>query len=269
VIWLLALQLSLSPQQRHYDNARDAMAKMQFSQADEEVDLALKADPNFVSALILKSRLALFAHRPDIAKSCLIKAISIEPSSESAQVFLGRFLLPSVRSGAGTISDPSVTVRGFTLPYATFPSSSSLAQALRPYPQFNGVGIQKAMVGNYWYDSLQIKMRKRLSNGLWFLGTYTWSKDLGTVDDEWGDSVPVANASLPPKSQKTYTAVDTPHITSVAFKYILPHVRSGGIRLEESPVWWVHNRRNPSLFEWHPHPGTQCTKWTHVGDVCQ
>jgi Carboxypeptidase regulatory-like domain len=121
-----------------------------------------------------------------------------------------------------TISDPTVTARGFTLPYASFPSSSSLAQALRPYPQFNGVGVQKAMVGNYWYDSLQIKMSKRLSNGLWFLGTYTWSKDLGTVDDEWGDSVPVADSSRPPKSQKTYTAVDTPHITSVAFKYTLP-----------------------------------------------
>jgi tetratricopeptide (TPR) repeat protein len=91
VIWLLALQLSLSPQQQHYDNARDALAKMQFSQADEEVDLALKADPNFVSALILKSRLALFAHRPDIAKSCLIKAVAIEPSTESAQFFLGVF----------------------------------------------------------------------------------------------------------------------------------------------------------------------------------
>ena len=82
------------------------------------------------------------------------------------------------------------------------------------------------MVGNYWYDSLQVKISKRLSNGLWFLGTYTWSKDLGTVDDEWGDSVPVADSSLPPKSQKTYTAVDTPHITSVAFKYT--SLRSAG-----------------------------------------
>jgi tetratricopeptide (TPR) repeat protein len=91
VIWLLALQLSLAPQQQHYDNAKDALAKMQFSQADAEVDQALKADPNFVAALILKSRLALFAHRPDIAKSCLIKAVSIEPSSESAQFFLGVF----------------------------------------------------------------------------------------------------------------------------------------------------------------------------------
>jgi len=91
VIWLLALQLSLVPQQQHYDNAKDALAKMQFSRADEEVDLALKADPNFVAALILKSRLALFAHRPDIARSCLIKAVAVEPSSESAQFFLGVF----------------------------------------------------------------------------------------------------------------------------------------------------------------------------------
>jgi tetratricopeptide (TPR) repeat protein len=91
VIWLLALQLSLSPQQQHYDNAKDALAKMQFSQADQEVDLALKEDPNFVAALILKSRLAIFAHRPDIAKNCLIKAVAIEPSSESAQFFLGVF----------------------------------------------------------------------------------------------------------------------------------------------------------------------------------
>jgi tetratricopeptide (TPR) repeat protein len=91
VIWLLALQLSLSPQQQHYDNAKDDLAKMQFSHADEQVDLALQLDPNFVPALILKARLALFAHRPDIAKRCLIRAVAIEPSSESAQFFLGVF----------------------------------------------------------------------------------------------------------------------------------------------------------------------------------
>lgn len=64
---------------------------MQFSQADEQVDLALQVDPNFVPALILKARLAIFAHRPDVAKRCLIKAVAIEPSSESAQFFLGVF----------------------------------------------------------------------------------------------------------------------------------------------------------------------------------
>ena len=68
MIWLLALQLSLPPQQQHYDNAKNDLARMQFGPADEEVDLALRLDSNFVPALILKARLALFAHRPDIAK---------------------------------------------------------------------------------------------------------------------------------------------------------------------------------------------------------
>ena len=123
---------------------------------------------------------------------------------------------------ARTITDPAVVARGFKLPYAGFPTSSSLAQALRPYPQFSSVGVQKAMLGNYWYDSLQIKVTKRLTHGLWFLVGYTWSKDLGTVNDESGNSVPVEDATLPPKSQKTYVAIDTPHIFTSSFRYTIP-----------------------------------------------
>jgi hypothetical protein len=59
VIWLLGLQLSLLPQQQHYDNAKDALAKMEFSRADEEVDLALKADPNLFRRGEKASRLAI------------------------------------------------------------------------------------------------------------------------------------------------------------------------------------------------------------------
>ena len=91
MIWLLALQLSLPPQQEHYDKAEAALAQMQFGPAEEEVELALRSNPNFVPALILKARLALFAHRPDIAKNCLIKAVILSPASENAQFFLGMF----------------------------------------------------------------------------------------------------------------------------------------------------------------------------------
>jgi tetratricopeptide (TPR) repeat protein len=42
-----------------------------------------------VSALVLKARLATFAHRPDVAKSCLITAITVDPASEEAQFYLG------------------------------------------------------------------------------------------------------------------------------------------------------------------------------------
>jgi tetratricopeptide (TPR) repeat protein len=44
-----------------------------------------------VPALVLKARLATFAHRPDVAKSCLITAITADPTSEEAQFFLGVF----------------------------------------------------------------------------------------------------------------------------------------------------------------------------------
>jgi tetratricopeptide (TPR) repeat protein len=98
MIWLLALQLALPPQappaaspQQHYEKAKEDLASMQFAPASEEVETALRLDPNFVNALILKARLALFAHRPDIAKTCLIKAVIIDPSSEDAQFFLGMF----------------------------------------------------------------------------------------------------------------------------------------------------------------------------------
>ncbi len=44
-----------------------------------------------VPALVLKARLATFAHRPDVAKNCLITAITADPTSEEAQFYLGVF----------------------------------------------------------------------------------------------------------------------------------------------------------------------------------
>lgn len=90
MIWLLALQLAISPAQ-HYENAKQDFAEQRFTEADREVNAALHESPYMVPALVLKARLATFAHRPDVAKSCLITAITADPSSEEAQFFLGLF----------------------------------------------------------------------------------------------------------------------------------------------------------------------------------
>jgi tetratricopeptide (TPR) repeat protein len=90
MIWLLAVQLILGPAD-HYEKAKQDFAQKNFSEADNEVNTALHESPNMVPALVLKARLALFAHRPDVAKSCLITAITAEPTSEEAQFFLGLF----------------------------------------------------------------------------------------------------------------------------------------------------------------------------------
>jgi len=90
MILLLALQLAIGPAQ-HYENAKQDFAQHKFDEAVSEVDAALHESPYMVPALVLKARLAQFAHRPDVAKSCLITAITADPTSEEAQFFLGVF----------------------------------------------------------------------------------------------------------------------------------------------------------------------------------
>ena len=83
-------QYAVGPEQR-YEKAKQDFAERKFTEADNEVNAALHASPYMVPALVLKARLATFAHRPEIAKSCLITAITADPSSEEAQFFLGVF----------------------------------------------------------------------------------------------------------------------------------------------------------------------------------
>ena len=65
------------------------------------------------------------------------------------------------------------------LPYTGFGSTLTVAQALRPFPQFSsGLGALWAPLGGTWFNSFQLKVTKRLSHGLDFTYNYTWSKEL-------------------------------------------------------------------------------------------
>jgi tetratricopeptide (TPR) repeat protein len=88
MIWLLAIQLAFGPTE-HYEHAKQDLAQGKVSEAASEVNAALHENPYMVSALVLKARLATLAHRPDVAKSCLITAITVDPTSEEAQFYLG------------------------------------------------------------------------------------------------------------------------------------------------------------------------------------
>jgi hypothetical protein len=60
--------------------------------------------------------------------------------------------------------------------------TGTVAQSLRPYPQFNG-GLAGfwAPLGNAWYDALQLKVVKRLSHGFDFTYNFTYSKEIDTL----------------------------------------------------------------------------------------
>ncbi len=64
---------------------------------------------------------------------------------------------------------------GHILPYTGF-TGTSLLSALYPYPQFGLIGVTGSPTGNSRYNSLQVKLTKRLSHGLQAGGAYTFAK---------------------------------------------------------------------------------------------
>jgi hypothetical protein len=77
------------------------------------------------------------------------------------------------------LSSPAVIARGLGgLPYPTFPTGQTLAQALRPFPQFTTINSYWSPLGRTWYDSLQVKVTQRFSHGLSFVSTFTKQKSL-------------------------------------------------------------------------------------------
>jgi Carboxypeptidase regulatory-like domain len=122
------------------------------------------------------------------------------------------------------ISSPAVAARGFTAPYSTFPSGATLAQALRPFPQFGTIGDYYEHDGNWWYDALQVKLTKRLNNGLSGGVGYSWSKNLGTITSTgtYTVAMPVQDPSAPPKNAKSYVAIDQPQMLNFYFNYEVP-----------------------------------------------
>src|SRR5208283_3808581 len=84
------------------------------------------------------------------------------------------------------INDPAVQAQGFKPPYPTFASDygtgATLARALIPFPQYQGVSILNATTGYSNYNSLQAVLEKKFTSGLQFTVTYTASKALGDAD---------------------------------------------------------------------------------------
>ncbi len=125
------------------------------------------------------------------------------------QIAADRTLLTSA------ISAPAVVARGFRPPYAGFPLNASLAQALRPYPQFNSpLTARNASLGNSWYDSLQVKVTKRYSRGFDLTAAFTWQKELNRTGS-FNDPTNRVN-------QKRLGDSGTPFVLVTGFNYQTP-----------------------------------------------
>lgn len=119
------------------------------------------------------------------------------------------------------LDSPLAVQRGIRAPYAGFPLAATVAQSLRPFPQFTGIGSTWAPLGGNWYDSLQVKVTKRYSFGLDFSMAYTKSKNLTNTEDQDGTVVPT-NDVFNRQLQKALSREDQPHVFVTGFNYTLP-----------------------------------------------
>lgn len=129
-------------------------------------------------------------------------------------------------------SCPLAISQGIHLPYNGF--TGSLAQALRPFPQYGDFNQEDNSftpdrTGSSIYHSLQVSATKRISSGLSFLVSYTISKDITDAESEGpgvggfiGANSYIGQNSYDRKAERSVSELDTPQALTPSFVYQLP-----------------------------------------------
>ncbi len=106
-------------------------------------------------------------------------------------------------------------------PYPSF--SGTVAQALRPFPQFRDITTHRLNNGWSTYHSLQITGTKRSAHGLSFLAAYTFSKVLGTGDTAGpGNYYDYGQNFYNRRADYAVTQYHVPHDLKLTWIYDLP-----------------------------------------------
>ena len=152
--------------------------------------------------------------------------------------------VPSRYLGLGSLLQASITspqaiAAGIGLPYPGF--TGSVAQALRPYPQYSQVVVHIDSIGNHTYNGLQAKVQRRFSDGLAMLVSYAFSK---VISDNNGNSWSGTEApSLDTENrrlEKSVSPIDRTHNLITNWVYELPVGRdSKGVTAVVLKGWGV------------------------------
>jgi carboxypeptidase family protein/TonB-dependent receptor-like protein len=106
------------------------------------------------------------------------------------------------------------------LPYASF--EGTVAQSLRPFPQYRAITTHRLNDGYSNYHSAQMTVIKRSSHGLSFITAYTFSKALGNADSGIGYGGGYGQNFFNRKADYSVTSFHTPHDLKVTWLYDLP-----------------------------------------------
>ena len=110
----------------------------------------------------------------------------------------------------------------------------------RPFPQFGQITMFDRNDGRIWYNSAQLLLNKRLSEGVSLAGTYTWSK---MIEENGGDNQIGGNNNVNPLIveadrvvQRSPFESDRRHRVTISGVFQLPFGRDRKFMNEVSPV---------------------------------
>lgn len=127
------------------------------------------------------------------------------------------------------VDSAAAQAAGIRMPFEGFRSNLSVAQALRPFPQYLTVSSLFAGYGQSWYDALQAKFERRFGT-FQLMSNYTWSKSLGLghyrqVFGQIGSPGATPQDFNNVRDAKSFTNFDVPHVLNILGSFDLPFGR--------------------------------------------
>jgi hypothetical protein len=127
---------------------------------------------------------------------------------------------------SSVINNPTLAANGFQLPYAGYPLTQTLANALEPYPQYGSInGTTNG--GHSTYNALETSLQHDFAAGFFAQISYTFSKWLS---DNTSPNVYAVNR------EKTLNSADRPQILAISYIYELPFGRGKRFGSGVNPV---------------------------------
>jgi hypothetical protein len=147
----------------------------------------------------------------------------INPKYMALGSLLGQAESPS------TLAQAQAQFPEIKLPFANF--AGTIGQMLRPFPQYDNSGgtwmgpDPWANFGTTSYNAFQASLSRRMTNGLYFLAAYTWSKtfDEGGMSIQWAGQA--ARSAYNLAAERSVSLQDQPHVVSLSEVYTLPFGR--------------------------------------------
>jgi hypothetical protein len=125
------------------------------------------------------------------------------------------------------VTSAAAVAAGIKIPYPNFTTpaqkSQTVAQALRPYPQYLTVNVQSGggdKTGRSHYHAGVLKINQRLSGGVTLQGSYTYSHIMTNADSFSGSGGSLDAAR--PETEWSIGAFDIPHAIKVNTVFELP-----------------------------------------------